>query len=1352
MVRTPTLVLVLVGCLTFQAHATESAFSRDPEINRADLDGDGVPDFFDSDDDGDGVLDLLDKAPLDANIVEETSILPWINEFLVQRNGAGDSASPITTLTVEVGKRAQTSCTNFGLRSFDRSGELIGNYSSTDGSETLFLAEDASGRYRGELNGSCQGVSATRGYDFIYFHLDAETFEGITLGVDPNDVGGVYLEVEGRCVELVSFQGGLAPLGGVCDDARTHLLTEVPNLSSEESLSRSGVGIGGNDFRTWYIDDRPGGISSGSSRGYLNHYQKLVWQPWEIPASKDGTLEFATLELPRPRDTEVKALMDSGWAYPIKNGNNLKIFRVTDGIKPEYLEDDGESTYIFVSEQIRPDFLEFLDFMLGKFTGFMGGVRAENYFHHFDFPEASKVLNEIAFRRGNLDARPCSGSGPQPQFFSQGSGGGYYGASEDSYQNGKLLVCVRDDEGVETPGLEMRPRNNFDASFGSGGDFAGNLLGVNSEDDLAEPAEFAFGGGPTGTFRDNLIAGHMHEWAHNWENFQTILYREYGPFRHSHPVKGWANSRLFHGSSIPFELYVREYLIDDREFDGREKLWSLKKYDNRNILETDFHDISKFQNKPFLDLFRAGDQGVEVIFFNYLIKNFGLEKLYSEYYRRRVTTGDFRVALHQTYGKPMDELFKDAANWAKTVESHEDFRLLFDSAEAFTANLNQSFNVSFLQARNSSTPNNRFQTLYTFVGEGSPSGVGSLWIPVTMAAGDSVIFSEGTEATVGIGESGQLTVNGHAAYFYRGDSSVFHVGGLAESEDWSAFTRRGERTSDLWFPVFIYDHDEDGLPDDYDPDYQSIFFTEDGRYKLDVWPDDPAFSATGQLEAKVVDIDGDGEADESDPLPFDPTIATQEALSTYGIGDEDKDGVLNKDDLDDDNDGLSDVREVRLGTDHKLADSDGDGLDDGVEVERGLDPLLAGLGLARLGPNSPFGLQVAGSSFVLPNGSLGEVPSTATAASLNITVVSPDAPGFITVWPCGLPRPLASNINFEAGSTIPNGVIASLGSDGAACLYSSVETDIVVDLAGWFDAEAYQGATPTRLVDTRDGTGAAPGLTNTAAPIQVPVAGLPVTSALGAATAIPDDVGAVAFNVTAVEPTGPGFVTVWPCEAARPNASNLNFAAGDIIANGVIAPAGSNGVVCAFSSAPTHMIVDLAGWFPGETFTGVTPTRLLDTRDGGGAKVSTGGVVEVATRRPGFEVPSDAAALSLNVTVTGAEGPGFITVWPCDLDRPNASNVNYVAGQTIANNVMTTIGASGKVCAFASAPTHVIVDIAGWVNGSGEKTTFSGVKPTRVGDTRTGQWLGSSTRDIDRDGVSDAEDIAPLDSSVGKGE
>ncbi|MEL0211768.1 MAG: hypothetical protein VW891_14515, partial [Novosphingobium sp.] len=267
-------------------------------------------------------------------------------------------------------------------------------------------------------------------------------------------------------------------------------------------------------------------------------------------------------------------------------------------------------------------------------------------------------------------------------------------------------------------------------------------------------------------------------------------------------------------------------------------------------------------------------------------------------------------------------------------------------------------------------------------------------------------------------------------------------------------------------------------------------------------------------------------------------------------------------------------------------------------------------------------------------------------------------------------------------------------------------------------------------------------------PIQVPVTDLPVSSALGAATAVPNNAGAVALNVATVNPAGPGFVTVWPCEEARPNASNLNFTAGQIIANGVIAPAGSAGTVCAFSSAATDLIVDLAGWFAGSSFTGLTPTRLLDTRQGTGP-IAAGGIAEVDLGGAGLGMPADVTAVALNVTVTETQGPGFITVWPCAQGRPNASNLNYLAGKTIANNVLTSPGASRKICLFASEATHAIVDIAGWVNGDGSESTFTGIQPTRIGDTRIGLWGGGPNRDSDGDGVAEGSDSAPQDSGAG---
>jgi hypothetical protein len=77
------------------------------------------------------------------------------------------------------------------------------------------------------------------------------------------------------------------------------------------------------------------------------------------------------------------------------------------------------------------------------------------------------------------------------------------------------------------------------------------------------------------------------------------------------------------------------------------------------------------------------------------------------------------------------------------------------------------------------------------------------------------------------------------------------------------------------------------------------------------------------------------------------------------------------------------------------------------------------------------------------------VPADAGAAVLNVTVTEPDAPGFVTVWPCGEPRPLASSLNFTAGANVPNNVIVKIGAGGKVCLYTLAATHLVADLNGW---------------------------------------------------------------------------------------------------------------------------------------------------------------------------------------------------------------------------------------------------------------------------------------------------------------
>jgi hypothetical protein len=116
---------------------------------------------------------------------------------------------------------------------------------------------------------------------------------------------------------------------------------------------------------------------------------------------------------------------------------------------------------------------------------------------------------------------------------------------------------------------------------------------------------------------------------------------------------------------------------------------------------------------------------------------------------------------------------------------------------------------------------------------------------------------------------------------------------------------------------------------------------------------------------------------------------------------------------------------------------------DAVTPERLMDTRL-GLGGIRLGPGETRNLTVTGR---------GGVPDRALvgAVSLNVTVTEPTASGFVTVWPSGPQRPLASNINFTPGRTVANAVSVGVGDDGQVSIFNSAgNTDIVVDITGWY--------------------------------------------------------------------------------------------------------------------------------------------------------------------------------------------------------------------------------------------------------------------------------------------------------------
>ena len=202
----------------------------------------------------------------------------------------------------------------------------------------------------------------------------------------------------------------------------------------------------------------------------------------------------------------------------------------------------------------------------------------------------------------------------------------------------------------------------------------------------------------------------------------------------------------------------------------------------------------------------------------------------------------------------------------------------------------------------------------------------------------------------------------------------------------------------------------------------------------------------------------------------------------------------------------------------------------------------------RFAANQHVELQVVGQNVTAADGSVSPIPPEASAVALNITAVEPDASGYMTVWPCDVAMPVASNVNFVNGSVVANGVIAPLGPSGKVCIYSNQASHLLVDIAGWFaggvGGDAFVGTIPSRFVDTRNAIGAPRARVDPAAPLRVPMIGAAIQRTSGAADVIPAGATAVAINVTAVQPSGAGYITVWPCGTPQPVASNVNFVAG----------------------------------------------------------------------------------------------------------------------------------------------------------------------------------------------------------------
>jgi hypothetical protein len=317
------------------------------------------------------------------------------------------------------------------------------------------------------------------------------------------------------------------------------------------------------------------------------------------------------------------------------------------------------------------------------------------------------------------------------------------------------------------------------------------------------------------------------------------------------------------------------------------------------------------------------------------------------------------------------------------------------------------------------------------------------------------------------------------------------------------------------------------------------------------------------------------------------------------------------------------------------------------------------------------------------------------AMSANFVSTAAGSAGYLSTYNCTTQQPEVSTLGYAAGGAVSNQAFVPLAG-GDMCVFSLTDTEIVIDINGYYSSDTGAGftpLTPVRLFDTRD-SGQRLGAGEERS-----------FRVVGANPGAPAGATAVAINLTAIQPDGPGYVRVYPCGApTAAEISSINFGAGDIRANTVVTPVSADGSICFQASTGIDIAFDLLGYFgsSGYSFQPLVPVRMFDSRYRtsdlnqmtNGRALAAGQVITLGIAgKQG--VPAGARAASVNITAVAAGAASYVTAYPCGT-RPLASNVNITPGQfATANGAMVKLSATGDVCLYASQPVHVIIDING---------------------------------------------------------
>ena len=338
--------------------------------------------------------------------------------------------------------------------------------------------------------------------------------------------------------------------------------------------------------------------------------------------------------------------------------------------------------------------------------------------------------------------------------------------------------------------------------------------------------------------------------------------------------------------------------------------------------------------------------------------------------------------------------------------------------------------------------------------------------------------------------------------------------------------------------------------------------------------------------------------------------------------------------------------------------------------------------------------------FPIPQEGGCNVPTSAAAYSLNVSVVPQGSLGYLTIWPTGEGRPVVATLNSIDGRIKADAAIVPAGTNGAVSVYVTQTANVILDINGYFAAAsgstlAFYPLPPCRIADTRTSSyppGLGPPFLSGLHERQFPI--LNATSCN-----IPASAEAYSLNFSVVPHGGLGYMTVWPTGQSRPLVSTLNDIPGTIIANAAIVPAGTTGQISVYPSNDTDLIIDINGYFAppgtgGLSLYAVAPCRVIDTRQLG--PPFSGTLTPPVNVTGSFcGPPATAQAYVFNATVVPTGALGYLTLWPDGQTKPLVSTLNALDG-SITNNMAIVPSTNGKVDAFASGITQLILDISSY--------------------------------------------------------